>query len=368
MATERYLDYNATAPLRPEARAAILAALDLQGNASSVHRAGRKARALVEESREAVAAFVGVHPAEVIFTSGATEANNTILSGNDDTLRLASAGEHDSVLAVEGVEQVPLQADGRIDLATLQHRLTEGQGALLSLMAVNNETGVLQPVAEAGDIVVAAGGRLHCDAVQAVGRLAEAAWSNAHYLSLSAHKLGGPKGIGAMVLRDEAPLRPLLVGGGQERRLRAGTENVAAVAGFGAVAKQLLSKWQIEQAHQAELRDQFEAGLRSLAPGVVIHGEAAPRLANTSCFSLPGERAETLLIALDLAGLCLSSGSACSSGKVQRSHVLTAMGVAPDIAEGALRLSLGWASVAEDIEACLKALARILEKSRRRVA
>ncbi|MEQ8651831.1 MAG: cysteine desulfurase family protein [Kiloniellales bacterium] len=366
MPTERYLDYNATAPLRPEARAAMVSALDCDGNASSVHRAGRAARALIEEAREAVAELVGAHPAEVIFTSGATEANATLLQGSPEGPRLASAGEHDSVLAVPAVEPVALRPDGRIDREALEARLSEAP--LVSLMAANNETGVVQPIAEVGAMLRAAGGRMHCDAVQGAGRLDKETWAGADYISFSAHKLGGPKGVGALVVRDEAPLKPLIRGGGQERRLRAGTENVAAIAGFGAAATAVLREGTHEQARLAALRDRFEAGLRDLQPAVVIHGAQAPRLANTCCFSLPGQRAETLLISLDLAGLCLSSGSACSSGKVQQSHVLLAMGVAPEVAAGALRLSLGWASVAEDVEACLHALAQVIEKQKRRVA
>lgn len=368
MPTERYLDYNATAPLRPEARAAMIAALDRYGNPSSVHRAGRAARALVEEAREAVAALVGVHPAEVIFTSGATEANATLLLGRAELEHLASAGEHDSVLATSKADAVALRPNGQIDLTALDARLAGSDTTLLSLLAANNETGVVQPVAEAARRVHARGGRLHCDAVQAAGRLAKDAWGAADYITLSAHKLGGPKGVGALVLRDDASLTPLITGGGQERRLRAGTENVAAIAGFGAAARGVLDEGPAEQARLAAVRDRFEVGLRHLQPAVVIHGAEAPRLANTCCFSLPGQRAETLLIAMDLAGICLSSGSACSSGKVQQSHVLLAMGVQPELAAAALRLSLGWASVAEDVEACLQALAQVIDKQNRRVA
>ncbi len=368
MPTEHYLDYNATAPLRPEARAAMDAALDLHGNPSSVHRAGRAARAVVEEAREAVAELAGAQPAEVIFTSGATEANNQTLLGFPAEERLASGGEHDSVLAVSETLPLALKADGRMDLAALEDRLASAGTPLLSLMAANNETGVIQAVAQAADRIHAAGGRLHCDAVQAAGRLPKEIWAQADYVSLSAHKMGGPKGAGALVLRGEAPLPPLIRGGGQERRLRAGTENVAAIAGFGAAARATLAEGAGEQQRLQALRDRFEAGLKALQPAVVIHGTAAPRLANTSCFSLPGQRAETLLIAMDLAGICLSSGSACSSGKVQQSHVLLAMGVTPEVAAGALRLSLGWASVAEDVEACLRALAQAIDKQSRRVA
>ncbi len=368
MPAQSYLDYNASAPLRPEARAALVAALEFYGNPSSVHRAGCAARALIEEARAEVAQLVGADPAEVIFTSGATEANNLCLAGTTAERLLASAGEHDSVLAVPQVETLDLLPDGQLDLAKLETRLADSEAPLLSLMAANNETGVIQPLAAAAECLKAAGGRLHCDAVQAVGRLPSETWAAADYVSLSAHKLGGPKGVGALVLCSGAPLRPLLRGGGQERRLRAGTENLAAIAGFGATARAVLAEGAAEQRRLADLRNRFEAGLKTLEPAAVIHGEAVLRLANTSCFSLPGRRAEILLIAMDLAGICLSSGSACSSGRVERSHVLSAMAVERDLADGALRLSLGWASVDEDVTNCLQALADVTEAAGRRVA
>ncbi len=368
MPARSYLDYNASAPLRPEARDAFVAALDRFGNPSSVHSEGRAARALVEEARAAVAALAGAQPAEVIFTSGASEANALCLQCAAAGTRLASAGEHPSVLAVEGLVRLPLLPDGRLGLEALEQHLQDSAEPLVSLMAANNETGVIQPVAEAAERVHAAGGRLHCDAVQGAGRLAAETWAAADYVSLSAHKLGGPKGVGALILRGEAPLVPLIAGGGQERRLRAGTENVPAIAGFAAAARAALAEGLAEQVRLAGLRDRFEAGLLSLVPDAVLHGASAPRLANTSCFSLPGRRAELLLIALDLAGVALSSGSACSSGKVERSPVLTAMGVAPELAEGALRLSLGWASLAEDVDRGLQALAAATKSEGRRVA
>ncbi|MBC6404428.1 MAG: cysteine desulfurase [Rhodospirillales bacterium] len=362
MPRESYLDYNATAPLRPEARRAMVSALDLVGNPSSVHRPGRAARAAIEEAREAVAALVGAKPVEVIFTSGASEANATVLRGCGASALFVSAGEHVSVLADPSVTPVALLPDGRLDLSALETALEGGSRPLVSLMAANNETGVIQPLEAAAALVRAHGGWLHCDAVQAAGRLAPDLWRDADYLSLSAHKLGGPKGVGALVLRGNAPLAPLLRGGGQEWRLRAGTENVAAIAGFGAVAQSLLGLSREERAGPAGLRDAFERDLKILAPGVTIHGADAPRLAGVSCFSLPNRRAETLLIALDLAGVYVSSGSACSSGKVERSHVLTAMGVAPAEAAAAIRVSLGWASRAEDLSRCLDALAGLLSR------
>ncbi|MEO1190644.1 MAG: cysteine desulfurase family protein [Pseudomonadota bacterium] len=364
-----YLDYNATAPLRPAAKAAMIAALEVEANPSSLHRPGRAARALVEEVREAVAALVGAKPLEVLFTAGATEANNLCLAGTKAASVFASAGEHESVLAALQGTTLPLLPDGRLDLDALENLLkTAEQPVLLSLQAANNETGVVQPVAEALALVKAVGGWLHCDAVQAVGRLDPALWSEADYVSLSAHKIGGPKGVGALILRDAAPLAPLLRGGGQERRLRAGTENVAAIAGFGAAALAVAECWRAEAERTRSLRDRFEAGLRALAPDAAVFGGDAERLPNTSCFAFPGQRAETLLIKLDLAGVFVSSGSACSSGKVERSHVLTAMGIAPHLAEGALRFSFGWNSSEAEVDQALAALAGCLKRGERAVA
>ncbi len=369
MPRESYLDYNATAPLRPEARAAMVEALALCGNPSSVHRPGRKARAVVEAAREAVAALAGARPIEVVFTSGATEANNLCLAGAPFARRLVSAGEHESVLAAGECGLLALTGDGLVDLEQLEGRLAAAsEPLLLALMAANNETGVIQPLSAAAGMVHAQGGRLLTDAVQAAGRLPASHWADADFVSLSAHKLGGPKGVGALVLRGDALLAPQLRGGGQERRLRAGTENVAAIAGFGAAAGAVAAKREAEQARTAVLRDRFEAGLRALVPGVRLFGASVPRLANTSCFAIPGRKAETLLIALDLAGVFVSSGSACSSGKVQRSHVLSAMGVEAGLAEGALRVSFGWSSEDGDVTHCLEALGEIVKRPQRAVA
>ncbi len=369
MPRESYLDYNATAPLRPEAMAAMVDALGLIGNPSSVHRAGRKARAIVEDARDAVAALVGARAAEVVFTSGATEANNLCLTGAPNSSRMVSAGEHESVLAAAESQRVAVTAEGLLDLEDLERRLAAAtEPPLLALMAANNETGVIQPLKAAAALVHGKDGCLFSDAVQAVGRLSASHWQDADVVSLSAHKLGGPKGVGALVLRGDAILQPLLRGGGQERRLRAGTENVAAIAGFGAAAKAVAATREAEQRETARLRDRFEAELRRLVPDVRIFGASAPRLANTSCFAIPGRKAETLLIALDLAGVFVSSGSACSSGKVQRSHVLSAMGVERELAEGALRVSFGWSSTDSEVAHCLEALDEIVKRPQRAVA
>ncbi len=360
-----YLDHNATSALRPEAAEAVVGALALPGNASSVHAEGRAARAAIEAAREQVAALVGASPKAVIFTSGGTEANNTVLSpafrrvGEEGAaLLLAGAAEHPCVL--EGhrfpsgaVERIPVDANGIVDLAWLEARLERVEGrAQVSIQAANNETGVLQPVAEAAALAHARGALIHTDAVQAAGKVPlDLAALGLDALTLSAHKLGGPKGVGAIVLAsDRIEITDRLVrGGGQERGYRAGTENVAAIAGFGAAADAARLGLEEESARIAALRDEAEAELRRIAPDAVVFGAGVPRLPNTFAFAVPGLRAETALIAFDLAGVALSSGSACSSGKVRRSHVLQAMGVEPALAEGAIRVSLGWNSTKEDV-------------------
>ncbi len=351
-----YLDHNASSPLRPEARAAMERALAACGNPSSVHGSGRAARRLVEEAREQVAALVGAKPECVVFTSGGTEASALALRGAVEgameageriTRLFASAVEHDSVLKTAAalaervpglrLETIPVTADGAIDLAATT--LNEGKGrALIAVQAANNETGVVQPV-ESID------GLLFVDAVQRPGR-----YDNASYISLSAHKIGGPQGVGALIVRDDAPFAAQLLGGGQERGLRAGTENVAGIAGFGAAA----SAW---TTMSSGVRDRFEQRLKG-----PVFGKAAARLPNTSCFALPGIAAETSLMALDLDGVMVSSGAACSSGKVRPSHVLKAMGVPDELARCALRVSLGWNSTDADVDAALASIARLVER------
>lgn len=348
-----YLDYNATAPLRPEALAAMTKALEVTGNASSPHAFGRRARRIVEDAREAVAALVGARPQQVVFTSGGTEANTLALRGCARSRVLVSAGEHASVLQapVEAV-RLPLRRDGLVSLAKLASLLAAETGpAIVSLQLANNETGVIQPVAEAVALAREFGAVVHCDAVQAVGKIpVDFALLGVDLMSLSAHKLGGPQGIGALIVADDVVLQPLLRGGGQERGRRAGTENVAAIAGFGAAAAAAG-----ELSYLAARRDAFEVELRALAPSVVIFGAAAQRLPNTTCLALPGLTAERQLMALDLAGVAVSSGSACSSGKVAPSHVLAAMGASPEQTQAALRVSTGWASGAADYARFLEA-------------
>jgi len=375
-----YLDYNATAPLRPEARAAALAALEAPGNPSSVHAEGRAARLIVEEARAEVAKLAGVPTRCVTFVSGGAEAANAALNprfggGTNapalDRLIIA-AGEHVCVLsghrfAPSAVERAPLRGDGRIDLDWLEAACRGPGLPLLALQAANNETGVIQPVAEAAALVHAAGGFVFCDAVQLAGRGdCEIAALGADAIALSAHKLGGPKGGGALVAaRPDVSLgEPLIKGGGQERGARAGTENVPAVAGFGAAVRASLVGLRQESERLLVLRERVEAAVRAYAPDAVVFGERAPRLPNTVCFSAPGVEAATLVIAFDLAGVAVSSGSACSSGKVAPSHVLAAMGAPPALARGAIRVSLGWSSSAADVERFAEALAHSLKRMR----
>ena len=351
--------------LRPEAREAVLAALETGGNPSSVHGAGRVARRLVEQAREQVAALVGAMPREVVFTSGGTEANVLALSPALGDVLLVSAIEHPSVRAggrFAAVEEIPVKADGVVDLDALKRRLASASRPLVSIMLANNETGVVQPVAQAAELVHAAGGLLHVDAVQGPGRIdCDFRALGADLMTLSAHKIGGPQGAGALIKRDTLDLDAQMKGGGQERGARAGTENVPGIAGFGAAAAAAGRNWRDEAARTALLRDRLESGLKAIAPQAVIYGEGAARLPNTTLFAVPGVKAETAVIALDLEGVAVSSGAACSSGKVTPSHVLAAMGVTADLTRGAIRLSLGHSSTEAEIEAFLKAWAKLAE-------
>jgi cysteine desulfurase len=348
-----YLDHNATSPLRPAAFEAMVEALRAGGNPSSVHRVGRAARGRIDKARREVAALVGALPAEIVFTSGGTEANNLALVGAGRRRVLASAVEHDSVLnAARNLELVTVDGNGIVDLAVLQRLLAGGrEPALVSVMFANNETGVLQPIAEIVRIARAAGALIHCDAVQGAGKVPVDMYGlGVDYLSLSAHKLGGPAGVGALVVRDGAPLVTDRRGGRQESGRRAGTENVAGIAGFGVAAAEARGGLAT-----AALRDRLEASLRAIAPEARVFGAGAPRLPNTVCISMPGVRAETQVMALDLAGVAVSAGAACSSGKVSRSAVLSAMGVDVAESETALRISFGWSTVSEDIERLIAA-------------
>ncbi len=374
-----YLDYNATAPLRPEVGEAVVAALSLYGNPSSVHAEGRAARSAIEAARVKVAALVGARPEDVIFTSGGTEANALALAAQAGGAWhcYLSAVEHPSVLAGgrfyrETTTNFPVTADGVADLQILAKELEKhhlgGWRPFVSLMAANNETGAIQPVAEASKIVHSAGGLLHTDAVQAAGRIKlDMTTLGADMLSLSAHKIGGPKGVGALVLGAGGTVEPLIKGGGQERRRRAGTENVAGIVGFGVAAELALADLANADA-MAVLRDELEQGALAIAPDAQVLSARVARLPNTTCIAVPGAKAETLVIGLDLAGVAVSSGSACSSGKVEASHVLSAMGVTEEVAQGAIRVSLGFATKRADIDNFLKAFDELIKRLRPRVA
>jgi cysteine desulfurase len=356
--TPIYLDYNATAPLREASYAAMAAALRQTGNASSVHRPGRQARRLVEEAREAVASRIGARPAGVIFTSGGTEANNMAFAAFPGRRILASAVEHPSVLKGEVDQVIPVDRDGVVDLGVLESALA-GQPALVSVMLANNETGVVQPIAEIARLASRSGALLHVDAVQALGKMAIALDDlGADLLSLSAHKIGGPQGVGALVLRDpDLELAPRGFGGGQERRHRPGTENVAGIAGFGAAVREL-GDLPDEAERLAGLRDFLEEACLSAVPSLVRFGHRTERLPNTSCLAIPGIAAQTLLMALDLEAVAVSAGSACSSGKLAPSSVLIAMGEEA-LAGSAIRVSIGWATTQSDIDQFIERFRRV---------
>ncbi|MBA4034992.1 MAG: cysteine desulfurase [Bradyrhizobium sp.] len=379
-----YLDWNATTPLRPEARQAMAVAWEVAGNPSSVHAEGRRARRLVEDARDAVAAAVSARRQDVVFSSGGTEANALALTpglrraGGEPVRRLlASAIEHASVLsggrfAAEAIGTIKVSGSGLVDLDHLRERLSEGDPALVSVMLANNETGAIQPVGDIAGIVHAAGGLLHVDAIQALGKIPFDIKSiKADLITLSAHKIGGPKGVGALVMAEEVQgLEPLLRGGGQELGRRAGTENVAGIAAFGAAARAAMAALQGDAERLQNLRGRLEAGL-ACTPGMILLAADVPRLPNTTLFTVPGLKAETAVIGFDLGGIAVSSGSACSSGKVQPSHVLAAMGFGRELAEGAVRLSLGWSTSEADIDLVLEAwrkLADALLKGRRNTA
>jgi cysteine desulfurase len=374
-----YADYNATAPMRPEARDAVLAALALgAANPSSVHQSGRAARAVVEKARGQIGAAIGSRAADILFTSGGTESlalaiQGAVLALDGKATLIISAIEHEAASKAATYAGVPVEtayvgADGRVDLADLAARLAAWDRDLngtpiLVLMLANNETGILQPVAEAAARVRAAAGLTVCDAVQAFGKVqVNAALLGADYIALSAHKIGGPQGVGALWHRAGAPLKALQHGGGQERGLRSGTENVAGIAGFGAAAEAAVRDLP-KYAALARHRDAMEARLKAEG-GVTVIGEGSPRLAGTSNFARPNFRAETQVMALDLAGVCVSAGSACSSGKVKRSLVLLAMGADDALAESAIRTSFGWDTKPEDFERVADAW---LEAARRTV-
>ena len=377
-----YLDWNATTPLRPEAKAAMAAAWDISGNPSSVHVEGRQARRLIEEARADIAAAVGARPQDVVFCSGGTEANALALTpglrrgaGRPVGRLLVSAIEHASVLSggrfpADAIGTIHVTPSGLVDLGHLRGLLKDGPPALVSVMLANNETGAIQPVTEIAAIVHEAGGLLHVDAIQAFGKISfDIKSMEADLVTLSAHKIGGPKGAGAVVLAEEVHgLEPLLRGGGQELGRRAGTENVAGISAFGAAAKAAMAALEGEAVRLRGLQNRLEDGLKQ-TNGMIVFSSDVQRLPNTALFSAPGLKAETAVIGFDLAGIAVSSGSACSSGKVQPSHVLAAMGFGRELAQGAVRLSLGWSTSETDVDLALKAwrkLADVLLRGERR--
>lgn len=381
-----YLDHNATSPLRPECLSAMTHALGIGGNPSSPHAAGRAARAVVEDAREKVAALAGARAEQVIFTSGATEsihlaifgAVEASLDGEDSrkdriTRLFISAIEHKAVTATARklaerfpwvrLEILPVTADGVLDLEALRVALREGKGrALVAVMAANNEIGTIQPIAEISALVRDAGGLLLVDAVPAAGKM-KLDFALCDYMVLSAHKLGGPLGAGALVVADGAPLVAQIVGGAHQRGLRAGSENISGDAGFGAAAH-AVADGEGERARIAHLHDHFEAALMAAAPEAVIFGRHAPRLCSTTGFAIPGLTAPTALMAMDLDGVMMSGGSTCSSGKVLVSPVLVAMGVDEKLAACALRASFGWSSTMEDVNAAVASLVKLRERVR----
>jgi cysteine desulfurase len=352
-----YLDHNATSPLRPEVKAAMVAAMDVNGNASSVHLEGRAAHKLMDDAREKLAFKLGCLPQMITFTGGGTEANNMAIRGVAVDRIVVSAIEHPCVLAAakatgKPIELVPVDDQGRLRLEVLEQMLA-GPKALVSVMHANNETGVIQDISAISALTAKSGHLLHVDAVQSFGKLhCNFGLLGADMLTIAAHKVGGPKGVGALIIRDGLVVEPLLFGGGQELRRRAGTENLIAIAGFGVVAE-------LPNVDCGDLTDQLKVGIE----GVHIFSNNVARLSNTTCFAMPGLKAETLLMNFDLEGIAVSSGSACSSGKVARSHVLEAMGVDPQISSSAIRVSMGWDSTQANVEKFMSVFKKVINRA-----
>ena len=356
-----YMDYNATAPLRACALEAWQEAVTLPGNPSSVHAAGRKAARFLEESRAKVAGLVNARPRDIVFTSGGTEANNAVIRQTGAKSLLVSAIEHESILAAAKASGLtttilPVDSVGHIQLDAFEKALSVAESpCLVSVMLVNNETGTIQPMEDIAALAQRYNARLHIDAIQAAGKLPlDCKTLGADYLTLSAHKIGGPQGVGAIVLSPTAPLTPLIAGGGQELGRRSGTENVAGIFGFGAAALEAMASLGDMQ-HIGALRDTLERAITKDCPDAIIIAKDGKRVANTSCIALPGISGETQVMHFDLAGICVSSGSACSSGKVKVSHVLSALGYDQSTANASIRVSLGWESKSSDIDAFVKA-------------
>jgi cysteine desulfurase len=366
-ASRHYFDCNATAPLRPEAHSAMLSAMDRLGNPSSVHAEGRTARAMVDTARRQVADLAGVNPSSVCFTSGATEANNWALAQGTRSMA-AFEDSHDSVL--RDVERrkggiLSVLSDGVIDGTEIGRAVEQFNADVISVAAVNNETGVIQPVFDLARECRSLGILLHVDAVQVPGKIDLAGlMDSVNFVSISAHKLGGPPGMGALIMADGSEPEQLIVGGGQENRRRAGTENLVGIAGFGAAAAAVAGNWSDEAGRMGVLRDRLEGDLLDLCPDATIYGRQADRVPNTICIRMPGVPAEIQVMAMDLAGVAISAGSACSSGKVTPSHVLRAMGVSEQHAAEAIRISLGWNTTDADIGACARAWGQLWQRKR----
>jgi len=361
-----YLDNNATAPIRPEVALAIEKAMASVGNPSSVHQHGRQAKKALEAARSTVASLCGADPDMVVFTSGGTEANNLVLTGAGRTRILISAVEHPSVRdTLTDAEIVPVDSSGVIDLRALENMLRDDNApALVSVMLANNETGILQPVSQISALVHEHGALMHCDAVQAAGKIPiDVRQLGADFLVLSAHKVGGAAGCGALINTHNFPLAPQMRGGGQERKVRSGTENFLGITAFGAAAAAVAEHGVVEMARMREMRDALERAVVGRIPGVEIVGAGAERLVNTSCLILPGVTSETQIMALDLAGVSVSAGSACSSGKTVTSPVLEAMGYEDEKTTSAIRVSFGWANSAEDVERFVDAYVALYERA-----
>jgi cysteine desulfurase len=355
-----YLDHNATTPLHPDARQAMLEAMDVVGNASSIHQYGRQVRALVEQARQNVADYFQTKPADIIFTSGATEANHLALCGFEGNV-IVSATEHDSVDQARLDRIVcPVGAHGVIDLTALESLLQETTGSVMvSVTSANNETGAIQPMAEVVALAKSYKAFVHSDAVQAVGRLPFIT-NGIDLISLSAHKIGGPQGVGALVMRSDIPLKAQLRGGGQERSFRSGTENVLGIVGFGVALKRVQEQdWTAVEA----LRDDLEKQLMASCPDAVVLANKASRLPNTTILAMPGVKSATQVMSFDLKGIAVSAGSACSSGKIKPPRILTAMGVPKELADCSIRVSLGIDSHPDLIDRFIEAWATVYEEA-----
>ena len=365
---QAYFDFNATAPIRREAIDAMNEAMGLCGNASSVHSAGRTARSIVEMARNSVASLVGAESESVIFCGSGTEADNQALRCVSVKNVIISAVEHEAVMqAFSSPVKVSVGADGVVNLAALETSLAESkEKTLVSVMAANNETGVIQPIKEISRIARQHNAIMHNDAIQAAGKIPINVYDwDVDLLSLSAHKIGGPQGVGALIVNNPVSLNRFVHGGGQERGLRAGTENVAGIAGFGAAAEAALAGLDGFNSLR-EMRDSIEIGLLEIDPLIKIFGQDSERLPNTSKLASPGFSSETQVMGMDLAGFAISAGSACASGRVEAPYVLAAMGVDDYLAKSAIRISLGWTTTEKDVEAFVKQWSKLFSRSRSR--